>query len=111
DGSTDPRGDLTFAWVAATNNSMSIAEGVAPDGWVLDTTVAGSTGTLQRVTGGFAGAHGGRVMILADSTDAGVEVGQSSAHFSDVAEGGTYVASMWLFLDRPQRMAMRVNWR
>lgn len=108
DGSSPPRGDLTFEWYGTPNNSMSRAIGVSPLGWValpIDTVMA------QRVTGGLFGGYSARVLtstlqepggwaLISDETESG---------YADVAEGGTYVASLYVKPSRDKALILALH--
>lgn len=107
DGSTAARDDLTFAWLGTANSSISVANGVSVAGW--STLSAGSV--LQRVSGGLFGTHMARMLRISDAQSAGVGLGMSEASGSaSVAEGGDYVASIYVRPSRAQRLTIALIW-
>lgn len=113
DGSTAARGDVTFAWAGAVNNSTSAAMGVSVQGWHAAVT-APLTAVLSRVTGGAFGSFAARADVLTDGNAAGqLRVGPSATDptaRTPVEEGSLYVGSIYVNPSRSQRMAARLYW-
>lgn len=107
DGSTAARDDLTFAWLGTANSSISVANGVSVAGW----STLGAGSVLQRVSGGLFGTHMARMLRISDAQSAGVGLGMSEASGSaSVAEGGDYVASIYVRPSRAQRLTIALVW-
>lgn len=105
DGATAPRGDVTFAWTGAANNSTSVANGVAVTAW--SPAVSGNLqARVQRVTGGRSGAYSARAIVLRTGTSLALgPIGFTNA--AVVAVGGRYFGSIYVRPSRPQRLAAR----
>lgn len=118
DGSTAPRGDLSFAWLGTANNSASEARGVSPAGWGIipemvpipvPVPLPGPSARLQRVTGGLFGAHAARLIMIRSTTEPVIIVTSSTSEKIEVAEGGGYTGSVYVNPSRPQRMSLRLT--
>lgn len=112
DGSSVAREDLSFAWLGTANSSISEARGVGVSGWAVQTSAGGSP-RLQRVSGGMFGAYSARMLVISDATGAGLFLGMNftgSANHAEVAEGGTYVGSLYVSPSRDQRLAAEIVW-
>jgi hypothetical protein len=115
DGATAARDDATFSWTGTANNSTSLATGVTPAGWVID-TAGGGGGTFvrQRITGGRSGTYGCRLLCLTDTSGPSAGVGMQAsggAHSAVVEEGATYVGSMYVRPSRAQRLRVDIAWQ
>jgi hypothetical protein len=105
DGATPDGADTTYAWSGTANNSTSVASGFTPAQWIdffEGTSVSGGTGVVQMVTGGHSQSHAARVTFFTDTTAAGFESGVGPVAI--VEPGSMYVGSMYVLLERPQRM-------
>lgn len=115
DGSTPARGDVTFAWEGAVNNSTSRTNGVDVSGWGLIIGGVGAAAALQRITGGRSGSRAARATFIVDQEIAGATyaVGTSAGPTSGgaaVAEGGIYFGSAYVRPSKAQRLHARIRW-
>lgn len=113
DGSTAPRGDVTFSWSGTVNNSTARANGVSVDGWAY--AADGSRAcALQRITGGAFGAYSARLIFLEDMTTVGAWVGAGSlataAKNADIEPSASYVGSIYVRPSRAQPMFATIIW-
>lgn len=112
DGSTAPRGDVTFSWTGTVNNSTSQANGVGVSGWTNDGGGVASI-RVQRVTGGRSGSYCARALYITDTSGAGSGMGMIQGNgtmSAQVEDGALYVGSIYVRPSRAQRMRAAMTW-
>lgn len=111
DGSSAPRGDVSFAWLGAAHASRSEARGRGVDGWMASADGGGSA-VLQQITGGKAGQFAARAVVIADALGAGLQVGMANVtgRRAVIEEQTTYVGSIFARPSRPQRLRAVLYW-
>ena len=111
DGSTAAKPDTTYAWSGTANLSTSKANGVAPDGWMVE--VGSGAAILQRVTGGFAGSFSARATVTTDITTGVLSLGGTYtpiAKMAAVQGGSSYIGSIYARPSKAQRLAAKLYW-
>lgn len=111
DGSTTSTTDVTYSWDGATSNSPSRATMKDVLGWTVSAGASGANVVLVRQGGGRSQAQSARLLVLADATAAGVDVGMSLAGRADVSPGGVYWGSVFTQIPaRGQRFVGSLRW-
>lgn len=112
DGNTADTSVTAYDWTGAVNNSTTTATATTPTGWLTFTGWAGGTGAIFRASGGARGSYCARAVFFSDATAAGFQfgVGSNSAQQAEVGENIEYVASIYAWPSKVQRLRAVIRW-